>query len=172
MYRSPSSAPARRDASSSSLLCSVADWRQAPAIDDLPQRWNARVRAIDDVNHDRLVGADSSGKNLSAHKLAAGDLTLLQGNCQVNVFIGQHMALGQIALSVDASHQRIKVFGFLQWRHSLVGACGSAHLLGLVECLEPCVYLVRKRAIGGHWNAISIDINVPLKSTCALGIGD
>lgn len=80
---------------------------EAAGVDGGFQRWNAGVGAVDGVDHDGFVLLQGAEEDFASHQLAAGDLSFLQRDGEVDIVVGEDVAFGQIALGVDAAQQSV-----------------------------------------------------------------
>ncbi len=145
---------------------------QAAAVDHVAQAVVARVGAVEQVDRQRRIAGARPCQHLIVQELPARQLTLLQRNRQVVVVWREHVAGRQVLSGVHTAHQRVQVLEFLLLRLRLFVPRLAAHQLGLLERLKPLCNLLRRRAIGREGLVLGLDVDVPLESARALGIGD
>jgi hypothetical protein len=142
----------------------------------LPEMLAARIRAINPTYEQWSVLGKVGGELLAVHHFTARELPLEKRYGEVEVLADcgmvEHIPGRQITLGIDAAHERVEVCYLLLGNEPTLPATSSAHLLGLLVGLEPCIDLTRPRAVGADRHPIAVDVDVPLKNACALRIGD
>jgi hypothetical protein len=77
--------------------------RQTPVVDQFRERWDVGIRTVNGVDHDGLIFRHGFQDNFATHQFAAGDLSLLERNGQIDVDILENVAYGKIALGIDSA---------------------------------------------------------------------
>src|SRR6202158_4253086 len=71
--------------------------RQTPVVDQLRERWDVGIRTVNGVDHDGLIFRHGFQDKFATHQFAAGDLSLLERNGEIDVGILENVAHGKIA---------------------------------------------------------------------------
>jgi hypothetical protein len=78
---------------------------EAAVIDQFRERWNVGIRTVDGVDQDGLIFGYSFPDDFAPHQFAAGNLSLLEWDGEIDVSILENVAYGKIAFGIDAAYK-------------------------------------------------------------------